>query len=102
LENERLFQEELAKKAIESELAYALEIQKNLLPKVAPNIPNYSIYGRSIPSRQVGGDYFDYIMIDDYQLLVAIAEFQGKDCQQHFLWQIFSLPYVSWLRLSLN
>ncbi|MCX8054059.1 MAG: PP2C family protein-serine/threonine phosphatase [Ignavibacteria bacterium] len=104
LENERLFQEELAKKAIESELAYALEIQKNLLPKVAPNIPNYSIYGRSIPSRQVGGDYFDYIMIDEYQLLVSIADVSGKGLPAALLMANFqsALRILASLELELN
>ncbi len=104
LENERLFQEELAKKAIESELAYALEIQKNLLPKVAPNIPNYSIYGRSIPSRQVGGDYFDFIMIDSNQLLVAIADVSGKGLPAALLMANFqsALRILASLELDLN
>jgi sigma-B regulation protein RsbU (phosphoserine phosphatase) len=104
LENERLFQEELAKKAIESELAYALEIQKNLLPKTAPKLDKYSIFGRSIPSRQVGGDYFDFIMTDSNQLLIAIADVSGKGLPAALLMANFqsALRILASLELDLN
>lgn len=78
IENERLFQEEIKKKAIESELLFALEIQKNLLPKSVPNIEGFELFGKSIPSRHVGGDYFDYFLLPNNKLLVAIADVSGK------------------------
>lgn len=78
LENERLFREEIEKKRLESELSLALDIQKNLLPKKSPEIPNYEIYGQSIPSRHVGGDYFDYIVLDDKRFLFIVADVSGK------------------------
>jgi len=78
LENERLIQEEVKKKALESELTYALEIQQNLMPKEVPILKQYHIFGESIPSRMVGGDYFDYFLIPQDRLLVAIADVSGK------------------------
>jgi len=78
LENERLFQEELKKKQLESELNLALDIQKGLFPSEAIEIDNYSIYGRSIPSKQVGGDYYDHIQIDEYRYFILIADVSGK------------------------
>lgn len=78
IENERLFREEIEKKRLESELNIALEIQKNLLPKKAPKIDNYDIYGITIPTYHVGGDYFDYIRIDENLLLLAVADVSGK------------------------
>lgn len=78
LENERLFQEELKKKQLESELNLALEIQKGLFPSEAIEIENYSIYGRSIPSKQVGGDYYDHIQIDENRYFILIADVSGK------------------------
>ena len=78
LENERLFREELEKKRLESELGIALEIQRNLLPKKAPELKLFDIYGVSIPSRHVGGDYFDFIQIDESRYLVAVADVSGK------------------------
>ncbi len=78
LENERLFQEELIKISIENELMFALEIQKNLLPKEMPNLPGFDIAGKSLPSRHVGGDYFDFIALSETKILVAIADVSGK------------------------
>jgi len=78
LENERLFHEEVIKKQLESELNLALEIQRNLLPKETPILNGYQLAGISLPSRQVGGDYYDFIKLDDNRLLIAIADVSGK------------------------
>ncbi|TAL69555.1 MAG: hypothetical protein EPN82_06910 [Bacteroidetes bacterium] len=78
LENERLFEQEIEKKRLESELELALEIQKNLLPKEIPALYNCDLAGTSIPSRLVGGDYYDFIKLNDRQLLIAIADVSGK------------------------
>lgn len=79
IENERLFREELEKKKLESELNLALEIQQNLLPMDLPELSSeYSIAGESLPSRMVGGDYFDFIPLSDGRLLIAIADVSGK------------------------
>jgi len=78
LENERLINEEIEKKKIESELNIALEIQKNLLPKSPPNLKNFILEGITIPSRYVGGDYYDFIKINDEKYLIVIADVSGK------------------------
>lgn len=78
LENERLFQEALEKKRLESEMELAFEIQKNLLPNTVPILKKYQLAGMSIPSRMVGGDYYDFVRLDENKLLIAIADVSGK------------------------
>ncbi len=78
LENARLFEETLEKQRIEEELELAREIQQRLLPKNCPQIPNYEIAAMNIPSRQVGGDYFDCITLDSKRTCLAIADVSGK------------------------
>ncbi|MFN5308905.1 MAG: GAF domain-containing SpoIIE family protein phosphatase [Candidatus Kapaibacterium sp.] len=78
LENARLFQEELQKKRLESELSLATEIQRGLLPSVLPTLQGFSCAATSIPSKQVGGDYYDFIHLADGRLLIAIADVSGK------------------------
>lgn len=78
LENERLFQQEIIKKQLENELNLALEIQKNLLPKELPDLKRFDLSGISIPSRQVGGDYYDIIKLSENRILIAIADVSGK------------------------
>jgi sigma-B regulation protein RsbU (phosphoserine phosphatase) len=78
LENERLFKQEIEKKRLDNELTMALEIQKKLLPKEIPVIPGYNIAAISIPSRYVGGDYYDIIKLPDGNIIIAIADVSGK------------------------
>ncbi len=78
LENARLFQEELNKKRLESELNLATEIQKGLLPRSLPEVHGFSCAATSIPSKQVGGDYYDFIRLSDGRLIIAIADVSGK------------------------
>jgi len=49
-----------------------------LLPAEAPAINGFQISGINVPARQVSGDYFDYIRVDDKRLGVAIADVSGK------------------------
>jgi len=78
LENERLIRKEIEKQKLENELSLALDIQKKLLPNSNPKIQNFNISGISLPSRFVGGDYFDYIKLPNDNLLIAIADVSGK------------------------
>ena len=66
------------KNRIESELSLSRNIHKNLLPKETPHLgADWSLAGNSIPSRLVGGDYFDYIKVGKGRYLVCIADVCG-------------------------
>lgn len=77
LENFRLVKEEIKKRQIEKELTLALEIQQNLFPREIPEIQVIDLYGLSILSWFVGGDYFDMINKEN-ELLLVIADIAGK------------------------
>jgi sigma-B regulation protein RsbU (phosphoserine phosphatase) len=78
LENARLFQEALEMERIEEELNIARDIQKRLLPGSFPNLENMEVFGINIPSRQVGGDFFDCIQLDENHIALTIADVSGK------------------------
>ncbi|MFQ5824920.1 MAG: GAF domain-containing SpoIIE family protein phosphatase [bacterium] len=78
LENARLFEETLEKQRLEEELLIAREIQRQLLPNSCPDIKNFEIAALNISSRQVGGDYYDCIKINEYKYGVCIADVSGK------------------------
>ena len=78
LHNARLFQESLEKERLEREVSLAREIQMNLLPATMPAIPGYQIAGINLPSRTVGGDYYDVIPLENQKLAVAIGDVTGK------------------------
>jgi len=66
------------KKRLDHDLEIARDIQRILLPAEAPVINGFQISGINVPARQVSGDYFDYIRVDDERLGVAIADVSGK------------------------
>ena len=78
LENKRLFLEELEKRKLEEELDLARDIQRNLLPLSIPRFDNFDIAALNISSKQVGGDYYDVIPLDEDNFCIAIADVSGK------------------------
>src|SRR5258708_30877745 len=78
LYNAIIYSEANEKKRLDHDLEIARDIQRILLPAEAPAITGFEIYGINVPAHQVGGDYFDYIKVDDARLGVAIADVSGK------------------------
>jgi sigma-B regulation protein RsbU (phosphoserine phosphatase) len=78
IENKRLFSEELEKQKMEEELEIARDIQKNLLPHSMPQFKKFDLAAYNIPSKQVGGDFYDIIPLDTSSFCVAIADVSGK------------------------
>ena len=78
IENARLNEREKQLLKMQEELRLAAKIQLDLLPKTAPQIEGYDIAGKSVPAQLVGGDYFDFIRIDDHRLAVCLGDVSGK------------------------
>ena len=69
------------KERIEAELSLASHIQSSSLPHVFPPFPEneeFDIFASMDPAKEVGGDFYDYYMIDDDHLAVLIADVSGK------------------------
>lgn len=77
-ERAALHQERMQRKRLDEELRIAREVQLSLLPGKAPCVPNLEFAGINVPSRDVGGDYYDFISIAEGQLGIAIADVSGK------------------------
>lgn len=78
IENVRLLRENVERKVIEEELKIARKIQTQLLPGEPPPLPGFELSARTVPSRWVGGDYYDYILVDETHLVVVVADVSGK------------------------
>lgn len=78
IETARLYEEEKALLTVREELRLALDIQLGLLPKSFPEVPGYQIAGASEPAQLVGGDYFDFITIDEGRLAITLGDVSGK------------------------
>jgi sigma-B regulation protein RsbU (phosphoserine phosphatase) len=78
LESVRLMHEEREKKQIEQELGVARQVQVALLP-TAFKVPDYfEIAAHNIPSRYVGGDFYDFISLRDNRSAFALGDVSGK------------------------
>ena len=66
---------------INGELNLARDLQKNMLPSVFPpfpNVKNFDIYAAMEPAKEVGGDLYDFFLIDEQHLGMVIADVSGK------------------------
>lgn len=78
LENRYLHKQALEKQKIDQDIAVAASIQKKILPESLPAIEGYDIFGINIPSKSVGGDYYDCIPIGDGRYALTVADVSGK------------------------
>ena len=78
IENARLYLEEQNLMLMQEEMRLAAETQINLLPKSIPKVADYQIAGKSIPAKDVGGDYYDFIQIDDKNFAFCLGDVSGK------------------------
>ena len=78
LYNAIIYSEANEKKRLDHDLEIARDIQRVLLPAEPPSVNGFEISGINVPARQVSGDYFDYIKVDEERLGVAIADVSGK------------------------
>lgn len=69
------------KERIGAELNVATEIQASMLPCIFPAFPDrkeFDIYATMDPAKEVGGDFYDFFMVDDDHLALVIADVSGK------------------------
>lgn len=69
------------KERIGAELNVATKIQKDMLPNIFPAFPErreFDIYATMDPAKEVGGDFYDFFMVDDTHLAVVMADVSGK------------------------
>ena len=69
------------KERIGAELSIATEIQASMLPRIFPPFPerrDLNIYATMNPAREVGGDFYDFFLVDETHLAIAVADVSGK------------------------
>ncbi|MCP4024227.1 MAG: response regulator, partial [Desulfobacteraceae bacterium] len=54
--------------AIQQEMELAARLQQSILPSAYPQCPEISIYGKMVPAKEVGGDFYDFFFIDEDRL----------------------------------
>lgn len=70
-----------ARQRIETELNVATQIQADMLPRIFPAFPErkeFDIYASMTPAKEVGGDFYDFFLVDNDHLAMVIADVSGK------------------------
>ena len=78
---ERQVKDSMDKQQIESELNVATQIQTSMLPRIFPAFPEkkeFDIYASMNPAKEVGGDFYDFFLVDEDHLAIVIADVSGK------------------------
>jgi serine phosphatase RsbU (regulator of sigma subunit) len=75
---EGLLHEKAEKERLEQELKIARNIQMSLLPQGPLRMPGLALTAHCEPAREVGGDYYDFLPLDDHRLGILIADVSGK------------------------
>jgi sigma-B regulation protein RsbU (phosphoserine phosphatase) len=78
IENARLHEDLLRQSHMERELQFATQVQLGFLPERRPNPPGYEFFDYYEPAERVGGDYFDYIELNDGRIAIGLADVAGK------------------------
>ena len=78
IDNARLYRESLERQRLEQELTLAREIQTSFLPKDAPSVPGWGLAADWQAARQVGGDFYDFVPLQDGRYGLVIADVADK------------------------
>lgn len=78
IENKKLARRQLQQEALKKEIEIAKNVQQFLFPKNLPYDGRLKIAADYIPHREVGGDYYDFIPINEDEFLFCIADVSGK------------------------
>ncbi|MDH3251727.1 MAG: SpoIIE family protein phosphatase [Ignavibacteria bacterium] len=78
IENARLYEQEREKLRMEKELFAAREVVSSLLPDQVPRLPGLDFAAYSNPAREVGGDYYDFIKMENDLHAISLGDVSGK------------------------
>ncbi|MCH7646618.1 MAG: SpoIIE family protein phosphatase, partial [Nitrospinae bacterium] len=84
LDNARLFEEQIEKERLARELAIAKEVQHKLLPQCLPSLEGLTLAASSVSAQEVGGDYYDFVQLDDQRLAFIVGDVSGKGTSAAF------------------
>lgn len=96
IQNLRLHEAMVARQRIEREVALAWDVQRRLFPERAPDLPATALFGRTLPSRTVSGDYYDFFVRRDGTVDVVVADVCGKGMAASILAASVQSAFQAW------
>lgn len=73
---------------LQRELELARSMQASILPRHPPRIPGIEVNALMIPAHEIGGDFYDYFLLDEDHLAIVIADVSGKGIPAAFFMAI--------------
>lgn len=78
LENKKLFQKRIEAERFQREMELAGDVQQMLIPMTVHNEPGIDVGARYLPHQNIGGDYYDFIRLNENEFMWCIADVSGK------------------------
>jgi phosphoserine phosphatase RsbU/P len=97
LDNANLHEQVLQQRAMQRDLELAKQMQQALLPSSSPTVPGYHFFEFYESALQVGGDYYDYILLPDDRFAVVVGDVAGKGVSAAILMAKLSSDVRFWL-----
>jgi sigma-B regulation protein RsbU (phosphoserine phosphatase) len=96
LENKKLFRERLQAERFQREMELAAEVQNMLIPLRMHKDESVEIGAKYLPHQNIGGDYYDFIRLNDHEFLWCIADVSGKGVSAALLMANFQASLHAW------
>lgn len=78
IENKRLYKRTISQTAMEKELELASDMQKMLFPENLPHTDKVHFHAFYLPHQEVGGDYYDFIKLNESEFMFCMGDVSGK------------------------
>ncbi|MDX2190949.1 MAG: PP2C family protein-serine/threonine phosphatase [Bacteroidota bacterium] len=93
IQNIRLTEKKIEQETLKNELIIAQKLQTNLFPQTLPRRPDLKVNATYIPHQSVGGDYYDFIEMEDGDFMVSVADVSGKGLSAAFIMSNFQAAF---------
>lgn len=102
LENKRLFKEEVSRELLQRDIKLAREVQNNLIPLNLPYNNLLKVGALYLPNQNIGGDYFDFIRLNENEFLWCIADVAGKGVAAALIMANLQASLRAWVTMDAN
>ena len=102
LENKKLFRERIKAERFQREMELAVEVQNMLIPLKLHREPGIEIGARYLPHQNIGGDYFDFIRLNEKEFVWCVADVSGKGISAALLMSNFQASLRAWATVEPN
>ncbi|MGB0423279.1 MAG: PP2C family protein-serine/threonine phosphatase [Flavobacteriales bacterium] len=105
VKNRRMLEESLKQERVKKELELAAEMQAMLVPDTLPSDTFFDVSAIYRPHQQVGGDYYDFIELNENEVMFCMADVSGKGVSAAFLmsnFQAYLMAIFKYKELSLE